>query len=85
MESQHNSLSSASRYSTYHGVKADLVYRCETCLKTFSNRSNLRIHEKHVHSSERLFTCEICAKTFKRKKDVVRHHKQVRTDSVANG
>uniref|UniRef100_A0A3Q3D592 GDNF inducible zinc finger protein 1 n=1 Tax=Hippocampus comes TaxID=109280 RepID=A0A3Q3D592_HIPCM len=62
--------------STCHGVKADLVYRCETCQKTFSNRSNLRIHEKHVHSSERLFTCEICAKTFKRKKDVVRHHKQ---------
>ncbi|XP_051909052.1 GDNF-inducible zinc finger protein 1 [Hippocampus zosterae] len=68
--------------STYHGVKADLVYRCETCLKTFSNRSNLRIHEKHVHSSERLFTCEICAKTFKRKKDVVRHHKQVHDPHV---
>ncbi|XP_077409389.1 uncharacterized protein gzf1 [Vanacampus margaritifer] len=63
--------------STYHGVKADLVYRCETCLKTFSNRSNLKIHEKHVHSSERLFPCEVCTKTFKRKKDVVRHHKQV--------
>ncbi|XP_061609023.1 GDNF-inducible zinc finger protein 1 [Phyllopteryx taeniolatus] len=63
--------------STYHGVKADLVFRCETCLKTFSNRSNLRIHEKHVHSSERHFTCKVCTKTFKRKKDVVRHHKQV--------
>ncbi|XP_019712032.1 GDNF-inducible zinc finger protein 1 [Hippocampus comes] len=68
--------------STCHGVKADLVYRCETCQKTFSNRSNLRIHEKHVHSSERLFTCEICAKTFKRKKDVVRHHKQVHDPHV---
>ncbi|XP_037100691.1 GDNF-inducible zinc finger protein 1 isoform X6 [Syngnathus acus] len=63
--------------STCHGVKAELVYRCETCMKTFSNRSNLRIHEKHVHSSERLFTCDVCAKTFKRKKDVVRHQKQV--------
>ncbi|XP_061668088.1 GDNF-inducible zinc finger protein 1 isoform X2 [Syngnathoides biaculeatus] len=63
--------------SAYHGVKADLVFRCETCLKTFSNRSNLRIHEKHVHSTERQFTCKVCSKTFKRKKDVVRHHKQV--------
>lgn len=64
--------------STYHGVKADVIYRCETCQQTFANRSNLKIHEKHVHSSERLFSCESCAKTFKRKKDVVRHQRQVR-------
>ncbi|XP_040017206.2 uncharacterized protein gzf1 [Gasterosteus aculeatus] len=63
--------------STYHGVKADVVHRCEICQQTFANRSNLKIHEKHVHSSERLFTCEICAKSFKRKKDVVRHQRQV--------
>ncbi|GLD75505.1 GDNF-inducible zinc finger protein 1-like protein [Lates japonicus] len=63
--------------STYHGVKADVVYRCETCLQTFANRSNLKIHEKHVHSNERLFACNSCTKTFKRKKDVVRHQRQV--------
>ncbi|XP_030576975.1 GDNF-inducible zinc finger protein 1 [Archocentrus centrarchus] len=63
--------------STYHGVKADVVYRCETCSQTFANRSNLKIHEKHVHSSERLFVCDSCTKTFKRKKDVVRHQRQV--------
>ncbi|XP_053301029.1 GDNF-inducible zinc finger protein 1 [Pleuronectes platessa] len=63
--------------STYHGVKADMVYRCETCQQTFANRSNLKIHEKHVHSSERLFSCACCSKTFKRKKDVVRHQRQV--------
>lgn len=64
--------------STYHGVKADVVYRCETCEQTFANRSNLKIHEKHVHSSERLYPCDSCTKTFKRKKDVVRHQRQVR-------
>ncbi|XP_029966031.1 GDNF-inducible zinc finger protein 1 isoform X2 [Salarias fasciatus] len=63
--------------STYHGVKAAVVYRCETCSQTFANHSNLKIHEKHVHSNERQFTCSICTKTFKRKKDVVRHQKQV--------
>ncbi|XP_074542066.1 uncharacterized protein gzf1 [Halichoeres trimaculatus] len=63
--------------STYHGVQADVIYRCETCLQTFANRSNLKIHEKHVHSTERLFACESCTKTFKRKKDVVRHQRQV--------
>ncbi|XP_028461634.1 GDNF-inducible zinc finger protein 1 isoform X1 [Perca flavescens] len=63
--------------STYHGVKADVIYRCETCQQTFANRSNLKIHEKHVHSNERLFVCDCCAKAFKRKKDVVRHQRQV--------
>ncbi|KAG7240188.1 hypothetical protein INR49_027228 [Caranx melampygus] len=63
--------------STYHGVKADVIYRCETCLQTFANRSNLKIHEKHVHSNERLFACDSCTKTFKRKKDVVRHQRQI--------
>ncbi|KAM8726664.1 uncharacterized protein gzf1 isoform 1-T2 [Acanthopagrus schlegelii] len=63
--------------STYHGVKADVIYRCETCQQTFANRNNLKIHEKHVHSTERLFTCDSCTKTFKRKKDVVRHQRQV--------
>uniref|UniRef100_A0A3B5APY4 GDNF inducible zinc finger protein 1 n=1 Tax=Stegastes partitus TaxID=144197 RepID=A0A3B5APY4_9TELE len=63
--------------STYHGVKADVVFRCETCQQTFANRSNLKIHEKHVHSNERLFSCDSCTKTFKRKKDVVRHQRQV--------
>ncbi|XP_068198514.1 GDNF-inducible zinc finger protein 1 [Antennarius striatus] len=63
--------------STYHGLKADIIYRCETCLQTFANRSNLKIHEKHVHSTERLFPCNSCSKTFKRKKDVVRHQRQV--------
>ncbi|KAF7666941.1 hypothetical protein LDENG_00086410 [Lucifuga dentata] len=63
--------------STYHGVKAEVIYRCETCQQTFANRGNLKIHEKHVHSNERLFSCDTCTKTFKRKKDVVRHQKQV--------
>ncbi|KAM4712516.1 uncharacterized protein gzf1 [Anableps anableps] len=63
--------------STYHGVKAHVIHRCETCMQTFANSSNLKIHEKHVHSNERLFACDACSKTFKRKKDVVRHKRQV--------
>lgn len=63
--------------STYHGVTADVIYRCDTCQQTFANRSNLKTHERHVHSSEREFSCSTCAKAFKRKKDVVRHQRQV--------
>ncbi|XP_034018545.1 GDNF-inducible zinc finger protein 1 [Thalassophryne amazonica] len=68
--------------SIYHGVKTDIIYRCEMCEKTFANRSNLKIHEKHVHSNERLFACQVCTKTFKRKKDVTRHHRQVHEHSM---
>uniref|UniRef100_A0AAV2K8C9 C2H2-type domain-containing protein n=1 Tax=Knipowitschia caucasica TaxID=637954 RepID=A0AAV2K8C9_KNICA len=63
--------------STYHGMAAEMVHRCEICQQTFANRSNMKTHERHVHSSERLFSCIICSKTFKRKKDVVRHQRQV--------
>ncbi|XP_037100692.1 GDNF-inducible zinc finger protein 1 isoform X7 [Syngnathus acus] len=63
--------------STCQALKGELVHQCKTCMNTFSNRSSLRIHEKHVHSSERLFTCDVCAKTFKRKKDVTHHKKRV--------
>uniref|UniRef100_A0A3P9PR14 GDNF inducible zinc finger protein 1 n=1 Tax=Poecilia reticulata TaxID=8081 RepID=A0A3P9PR14_POERE len=66
-----------SKAHTYHGVKAHVIHRCETCMQTFANSSNLKIHEKHVHSNERLFACDSCSKTFKRKKDVVRHKRQV--------
>ncbi|XP_024147055.1 GDNF-inducible zinc finger protein 1 [Oryzias melastigma] len=63
--------------STYHGVRADIVHRCDICMQTFANRSNLKIHEKHVHNNERQFACDSCSKTFKRKKDVIRHQRQV--------
>lgn len=51
-------------------------------MQTFANSSNLKIHEKHVHSNERLFACDSCSKTFKRKKDVVRHKRQARSDKT---
>ncbi|KAJ3583050.1 hypothetical protein NHX12_034518 [Muraenolepis orangiensis] len=66
----HYARSYVKHISTYHGVKAEVTYRCDTCQQTFANRGNLKIHQKHVHSDERLFSCQVCTKTFKRKKDV---------------
>ncbi|XP_059897457.1 GDNF-inducible zinc finger protein 1 isoform X1 [Gadus macrocephalus] len=73
----HYARSYVKHISTYHGVKAEVTYRCETCQQTFANRGNLKIHQQHVHNDERLFSCQVCAKTFKRKKDVIRHQRQV--------
>ncbi|XP_037541028.1 GDNF-inducible zinc finger protein 1 [Nematolebias whitei] len=77
MRTFHYEKSYMKHISTYHGETADVIYCCEVCQQTFANRSNLKLHVKHVHSTERLFECDICAKTFKRKKDVSRHKKQV--------
>lgn len=66
-----------------HGIQSDTTYRCEICQQTFANRSNLTIHERHVHNDERLFICGICSKTFKRKKDVTRHMRQVHEGGIS--
>ncbi|XP_076129509.1 uncharacterized protein LOC143110484 [Alosa pseudoharengus] len=63
--------------SKTHGERAEVTYRCGTCQHVFANRSNLKIHEQHVHSEERCYLCDVCGKGFKRKKDVRRHQKQV--------
>ncbi|KAG5276917.1 hypothetical protein AALO_G00111320 [Alosa alosa] len=63
--------------SKTHGERAEVTYRCGTCQHVFANRSNLKIHEQHVHSEERCYLCDACGKGFKRRKDVRRHQKQV--------
>ncbi|XP_041952510.1 GDNF-inducible zinc finger protein 1 isoform X5 [Alosa sapidissima] len=63
--------------SKIHGEQTEVTYRCGTCQHVFANRTNLKIHEQHVHSEERRYLCDACGKGFKRRKDVRRHQKQV--------
>ncbi|XP_014341120.1 GDNF-inducible zinc finger protein 1 [Latimeria chalumnae] len=48
-------------------IAAEVVYRCGTCQRTFSNPSNLKRHQRHVHSSVGSFPGDLCEEKVERK------------------
>ena len=41
------------------------IYRCAECGKTFSQKSNLKVHQTTHQTDERPFPCSECQETFK--------------------
>ena len=54
-----------------HGVSSKLV--CDLCKKSFSQVSNLRLHQKKCGHKEKLFYCEECGKGFRDKSSLKLH------------
>ena len=50
-------------YTYFPGEKP---YACSFCTKKFSQKQNMKIHEK-THLNEKNFECDICGRTFLRK------------------
>lgn len=46
---------------------------CEMCGKSFSNKSNLKFHQRNSHSLKYLYNCKLCDKRFEYKKELVAH------------
>lgn len=46
---------------------------CEFCGRSFSFKSNLRFHQRHVHGFKRQYSCDYCDKTFEYRKQLIVH------------
>eukprot|EP00188_Purpureofilum_apyrenoidigerum_P001546 Plantae.Rhodophyta-Purpureofilum_apyrenoidigerum.ctg18629.p1 GENE.Plantae.Rhodophyta-Purpureofilum_apyrenoidigerum.ctg18629~~Plantae.Rhodophyta-Purpureofilum_apyrenoidigerum.ctg18629.p1 ORF type:complete len:159 (+),score=12.25 Plantae.Rhodophyta-Purpureofilum_apyrenoidigerum.ctg18629:212-688(+) len=46
---------------------------CSLCLKMFSSKGNLRVHQRIIHAAQRDFECEVCYKRFGTKNNMQRH------------
>ena len=49
-------------------------FQCNVCLKNFSRRGNLKIHER-IHTGEKPHECEFCNKSFARPQELVWHRR----------
>jgi uncharacterized Zn-finger protein len=67
--------SSFSKKKSFVTLTPDFRYTCKFCLKTFSRKDHLTIHEDlHTFSSE-TFPCDQCGATFKNRKTLTGHLK----------
>ena len=58
------------------------LFKCDVCLKVFSNQKDFNKHYRIIHTWEKPFTCQVCNKKFSRKNHLVQHqatHSEVRS------
>uniref|UniRef100_A0A8C4SZ61 GDNF-inducible zinc finger protein 1-like n=1 Tax=Erpetoichthys calabaricus TaxID=27687 RepID=A0A8C4SZ61_ERPCA len=63
-----------SHYKETHQSVPEIVYKCDTCGKTFASCSTWKEHQACVHTDDRQFACILCSATFKRKRDAHSHY-----------
>ncbi|XP_043967261.1 zinc finger protein 239-like isoform X3 [Gambusia affinis] len=49
-------------------------HRCDTCLKHFRWKTNLKIHQR-IHTGEKCYLCDQCGKTFNQKSSLNSHQR----------
>ncbi|KAG7328965.1 hypothetical protein KOW79_007139 [Hemibagrus wyckioides] len=53
-------------------AKAEKLYKCETCNKSFSNHSSLETH-KRIHTGAMPYSCIVCSRQFKQSSHLYSH------------
>ncbi|KAG4067222.1 hypothetical protein HA402_000213 [Bradysia odoriphaga] len=65
-----------SKHSAKRKAKLAVKHMCSVCGKQFTDRSNMRVHER-THSAGNKTTCDVCGKKLTDKKGLVKHMKVV--------
>ena len=50
------------------------IFKCKTCDKIFSSKSNLIQHVK-THEDLKAFKCDVCLKAFNQKSNLIKHYR----------
>ena len=50
------------------------MFKCRSCDKRFSSKSNLNKHIK-IHDEKKAFKCDVCFKAFNQKSNLTQHYK----------
>ncbi|KAK8732440.1 hypothetical protein OTU49_007092 [Cherax quadricarinatus] len=53
--------------------------KCSLCLKTFANKSYLKIHMKNHHTEQKLYHCNFCPTDFKYQSNLAKHVTNIHT------
>ena len=51
------------------------IYQCKFCPKNFKQSSNLKVHERRIHTGEKPFKCKVCLKQFSDSTMLDRHNR----------
>ena len=51
-------------FENYVEERSNIIFTCETCDRSFSNKSSLSVHKSNTHSKKEDMTCIMCKKIF---------------------